>query len=99
MQDAGKKPTWGDTFKLPIVERTLDSKLTLKVLDEDITSNDLIGEADIQLQEFLKLGQNTTNLFYNGKSAGSIEWFTSWEREDIKVIKSFLRDITPGTNS
>ncbi|XP_069841073.1 multiple C2 and transmembrane domain-containing protein 2 isoform X2 [Dendropsophus ebraccatus] len=53
-------PVWDETFVLPI--QNLDQKLHIKVYDRDLTTDDFMGAALLDLQE-LELNKNTEKVF------------------------------------
>ncbi|KAM4749038.1 multiple C2 and transmembrane domain-containing protein 2 [Rhinophrynus dorsalis] len=53
-------PVWDETFVLPI--QSLDQKLHLKVYDRDLTTDDFMGSAYLELQD-LELNKTTEKVF------------------------------------
>ncbi|XP_066448932.1 multiple C2 and transmembrane domain-containing protein 2 isoform X2 [Eleutherodactylus coqui] len=53
-------PVWDETFVLPI--QNLEQKLQIKVYDRDLTTDDFMGSALLDLQE-LELNRNTEKVF------------------------------------
>jgi len=47
--NAGKKPIWGEIFKLPIIDRTINTQLSFQIFDEETFKDDVIGEAKIDI--------------------------------------------------
>lgn len=73
--NVGKEPIWNEQYTLPIVN-PLD-KLIITVLDEDVTTDDVVGSAEIDLNEKGLLTGNdwkdhTINILWEEKSAGEI---------------------------
>lgn len=78
-QEAGKSPVWNESFFFII--SSLDSKLSLVVQDEDVTTNDIVGTTDVELrQDILKVStdwiERTAELNYKGKVAGRLSYST-----------------------
>jgi hypothetical protein len=48
VKEGGKKPVWNQTFNFG----GMDNKLLIKVMDEDTFTDDLIGEASLDLTKF-----------------------------------------------
>ncbi|XP_018110786.1 multiple C2 and transmembrane domain-containing protein 2 [Xenopus laevis] len=53
-------PVWDETFVLPI--QSLDQKLHIKVYDRDLTTDDFMGSAFLELQD-LELNKTTEKIF------------------------------------
>jgi len=47
MEGAGKTPVWNETFEVEV--KYIGDDLTLRVMDEDVTTSDTVGEAIIKL--------------------------------------------------
>ena len=47
IQNGGKKPIWNDQFELDVISMT--DELKFCCLDEDVWSNDVVGEAHINV--------------------------------------------------
>ncbi|KAE8618290.1 hypothetical protein XENTR_v10009345 [Xenopus tropicalis] len=54
-------PVWDETFVLPI--QSLDQKLHIKVYDRDLTTDDFMGSAFLELQD-LELNKTTEKVFH-----------------------------------
>ena len=71
-QNAGKKPYWDEYFDIEV--KYVGDDLTITVLDEDLTSSDLVAETTIKLTALCH-NQGIDDWFgvqYKGKSAGKI---------------------------
>ncbi|KAG8440694.1 hypothetical protein GDO86_006441 [Hymenochirus boettgeri] len=68
-------PVWDETFVLPI--KTLDDKLQIKVYDRDLTTDDFMGSAFLDLRD-LEFNKTTERVLH-------LEDPNSWE-EDMGVI-------------
>jgi len=70
---AGKHPNWSDIFEF---HRTTESNMQVYVYDEDVTSDDLVGQADIDLNAICNSSSKSLSAYvqlrYKGKSAGEI---------------------------
>ena len=66
---AGKTPEWNEMFELD--ESILEGEITLKVMDEDPMSSDLVGEVTMSMDEIGE-GEQTIEVFHKGKSAGTV---------------------------
>lgn len=83
-KDAGKKPIWGEIFKLPIIDRTINTQLSFQVFDEETFKDDVIGECKVDIQQLLVPGDCCFPLVFKGsQNAGTICWTSEWE-EDTK---------------
>ena len=72
--DGGKNPSWNDEFSF---KRTNEDVVNIYVYDEDdVSSDDLVGEGRFMLSKVCSGITNTFNenlpLFYKGKGAGEI---------------------------
>ena len=47
MQGAGKTPVWNEIFEVDV--KYIGDNLTLRVMDQDVTTSDTVGEAIIKL--------------------------------------------------
>ena len=72
-QEGGKTPKWNDVLKF---NRTNDTVINVKVQDEDITSNDLVGDGILNLgHAFSSAGtqvNETVQLTNKGKNTGTV---------------------------
>ncbi|RUS23540.1 C2 domain-containing protein, partial [Jimgerdemannia flammicorona] len=68
----GQHPVWDFQVNLPVAEGK--TRMVVQVFDEDLRKEDLIGEAEIDLAEVLKIGEmdDWFKLTYKGKPAGEI---------------------------
>lgn len=55
--EAGKNAVWNQSFFL--VLKNIHSKLTISVKDEDVTSSDLVGSAELSLRDLGYLAPST----------------------------------------
>jgi len=63
---ASNNPIWNDVITFNW-DPTLDQRLRFRVRDADkITKNDNVGEAWLQLQDYVAKGQNSTVILSNG---------------------------------
>ena len=70
MDGAGKTPKWNQAFDIDV--RYIGDDMTIKVMDEDVTSSDTIGTATIKCSA-LCAGTGIDDWFpiaYKGKQAG-----------------------------
>lgn len=65
---AGKTPVWNESLEIPYV--TVDDKILVKCVDEDVVCNDLVGERELSVGEICSLG--LVVLYYKGKKAAEI---------------------------
>jgi Ca2+-dependent lipid-binding protein len=47
--EAGMYPVWGELYTIPVINPLIAIKFT--VFDEDVTTNDLVGAAEIDMDE------------------------------------------------
>lgn len=47
-KEAGKKPVWNESFQFT----AMDNNLKITVMDEDVVSDDLVGEGNISVGKF-----------------------------------------------
>ena len=76
----GKKPRWEGEF-MDIDVKYVGDDLLLQVLDEDVTSSDLIGESTIKLSSFC-IGNGIDDWFsiqFKGKEAGKVHLRSEWK--------------------
>ena len=72
MQGAGKTPVWNETFEVDV--KYIGDNLTLRIMDEDVTTSDTVGEAVIKLSA-LCMGGGIDEWFeiqFEGKTAGKV---------------------------
>ena len=50
-EEAGKKPKWNEEFQFKITD--ISSQFTITVFDEDMTTNDLVGDVVISAKKLL----------------------------------------------
>lgn len=78
LDSAGKRPFWEDEevdYKVTNMTACVD----YKVYDEDVTCNDLVGEGATSISDFCEdSGRFSYPLNYNGSSAGTIRFETSY---------------------
>jgi Ca2+-dependent lipid-binding protein len=67
----GKTPNWSDILCFTITD---EKELAIRVLDEEVVSDDIIGETRIDLTEVFKKGQwkDWVDIHYEGKEAGQV---------------------------
>lgn len=83
-KNAGKNPVWGEKFKLPVVDRAVNSTMRFSVMDEETFKDEVIGMADIDLNQLLVPGECCIPLvFKKDQPAGTLAWTSEWE-EDTK---------------
>ena len=90
VEDAGKKPVWKDnnTFTFT-VDNIYDEEIKLDILDEDVTSSDLVGSAALRFDDLILNGgvENWFEIYYDGGmfgkkkglSGGRVKLRTKWE--------------------
>ncbi len=71
-QNAGKNPRWEETLKFKVNK---ESEIKFVIMDEDVTSDDHVGDAVYFLDDVFKKGtlNETIKLQYKGKIAGHLE--------------------------
>lgn len=85
LQDAGKTPKWNQKIEIP---GKLSDSLKLTVYDEDIMTNDLVGEITQTIEQLQQHGDKPRwfNFFYQNKVSAEImfsgKWFPQGEQED-----------------
>ena len=52
----GKYPVWNQSFDIEIY--SLDDEIKIKCLDEDLTEDDVVGEATITVNDLISLSDN-----------------------------------------
>ena len=64
---AGKTPTWNETFNIDV--KYIGDDLIMEVFDEDVGSDDKIGESTVKLSAFCVTGglDDWFNIAYRGK--------------------------------
>ena len=70
--DGGKMPVWSDVFN---VRRQAETTLQFWVYDQDVVSDDFVGEAIFDLGQVCFPGGHFSNfvpIYFKGKSAGKI---------------------------
>ncbi len=81
MQDAGKHPVWHSQF-FDINVHYFGDDLEIIVMDEDVTTNDLVGSGVHKLSSLVVDGHGMDEWFeiqYKGKSAGRVHLKCEWE--------------------
>lgn len=68
----GKNPRWEETLRFKI---TKEQEMKIAVYDEDMTSDDLVGETTMFLDDIKKKGhhQEWVKIQYKGKEAGLVK--------------------------
>lgn len=51
LNDSNTRPVWNQTFDIPIIN--MDKKMQFSCQEEDVASNDDLGKADIEINQFL----------------------------------------------
>ena len=97
LDGAGKRPIWDEELDYKVTN--MSANLLYKVLDEDVTTNDLVGEGTISISDFCEeSGRFSYPLTYSGNSAGTIRFETSYvnfkaSKENLKPIYGPLKKI------
>ena len=76
---AGKTPVWNQTFNVDV--KYVGDDLTMQVYDEDVGSDDLVGEATVKLSAFC-INNGIDDWFqiaYKGKQSGQIHLKAVWK--------------------
>jgi len=76
---AGKTPTWNETFNIDV--KYVGDDLTMEVFDEDVGTDDKVGEATFKLSA-LCVGNGIDEWFqvaYRGKQAGQVHLKSVWK--------------------
>jgi Ca2+-dependent lipid-binding protein len=76
---AGKTPVWNETFNIDV--KYVGDDITMQVYDEDVGSDDIIGEIQFKLAA-LCIGNGMDEWFaiaYRGKAAGQIHLKSVWK--------------------
>ena len=78
LQGAGKTPVWNQTFNIDV--KYIGDDLNVTVYDEDITTSDTVGSAQIKLSALCVNGglDEWFGLHYRGKSSGTIHLRGQW---------------------
>jgi Ca2+-dependent lipid-binding protein len=82
--DAGKTPAWADEV-LEIDVKYVGDDIHFVVMDEEVASDDHVGECTVKLTSFIGAKDSKTaemddwwEIFYEGKSAGHIHMKAIW---------------------
>jgi len=78
LQGAGKTPSWNQAFDVDV--KYIGDDMTIKVMDEDVSSSDLVGESTIKLSS-LCVGTGIDEWFpiqYRGKQSGQVHFKSTW---------------------
>ena len=77
-EEAGKEPKWNQCFDIDV--KYIGDDLTVKVMDEDIGKDDMIGEAKIKLSSFCVNGglDEWYEIYFEGESAGKVHFRGEW---------------------
>ena len=76
---AGKTPVWNQTFNIDV--KYVGDDMTIQVFDEDVGSDDKVGEASIKLSSVC-IGNGIDEWFtiqHKGKSAGQVHLKSVWK--------------------
>ena len=78
IDEAGKFPVWNETVEIDV--KYIGDEVFLRVKDENITDNELIGETCIKLSAFCVTGgiDDWWQLSYRGRKAGDIHLKGDW---------------------
>ena len=77
-ESAGKEPTWNETLELDV--KYIGDDMKIWVMDEDVTNDDLIGEASVKLSSLCVNGglDDWWTITYKGKKAGMLHMKGDW---------------------
>ena len=77
-EGAGKEPTWNETLELDV--KYIGDDMKIWVMDEDVTNDDLIGEASVKLSSLCVNGglDDWWTITYKGKKAGMLHLKGDW---------------------
>lgn len=64
----GSNPVWNETLEVPNVSPK--DQLVIKCLDQDLGSDDLIGECSIPIFKLCKNTEHWIDIEFDGKNAG-----------------------------
>ena len=72
LDGAGKKPKWNQSFDIYVASTSDDMVVT--VWDEDVTSDDKVGEATVKIHDLITMGSGGAwiDIFWKGKKAGKV---------------------------
>lgn len=79
IRGGGKTPVWKETLEFAVQNRASDS-IRFRCMDEDLFSDDIIGEATVQIQYLLKEEgfRLWIPVYYKEKKAGEIQLEARW---------------------
>lgn len=79
LQGAGKLPKWNETIDIDV--KYIGDDLNIEVLDEDVTTSDLVGSTTIKLSALCMNGgmDEWYDIQYKGKKAGAIHLKGDWK--------------------
>lgn len=78
LDNAGKTPKWEQIFEIDV--KYIGDDITVKVLDEDVRSSDLVGETTFKLSSLCVNNgiDDWFPIFYKGKESGTIHLKSTW---------------------
>ncbi len=79
LKKAGKEPKWhGECFEIDV--KYIGDDMTVKVMDEDVGADDLVGESKIKLSSFCVNGglDEWYEIYFEGKPAGKVHFRGEW---------------------
>ena len=81
MQDAGKTPVWNEDVDIDV--KYIGDDMHIRVIDENVTDHEIIGEATIKLSALCVSGgiDDWWTIAYKGKKAGDIHLKGNWQPE------------------
>lgn len=87
MNNAGKVPKWNETINVQV--KYIGDDFTIDVLDEDLTSSDLVGSCSIKISALCVNGgiSEWFDLQYKGKKAGTIHLKGDWKPDVAQETK------------
>ena len=68
LDGAGKTPKWNQAFDIAFSSQ--DDKVVVSVFDEDVTSDDKVGECNTTIRQLL--GSRSLTITHKNKSAGEV---------------------------
>ena len=79
LQGAGKLPKWNETIDIDV--KYVGDDLNIEVLDEDVTTSDLVGSTNIKLSGLCMNGgmDEWYDIQYKGKKSGAIHLKGDWK--------------------
>ena len=104
LDGAGKNPKWNQTFDI-VVHSTADD-MTVVVWDEEVMSDDLVGEATIRIADLIAGGSGSAgawlDIYYKKQKAGQVLMKCNWindagspKREVVKEVMAAKPSASP----